>query len=129
MTNTEKKNSGLAAILSFFVVGLGQIYNGQVIKGIMLFVGTFILCISVIGIIIAIPIWIWNVFDAASCARCVNGEKKTSIVGRLNAYTERTKTKTEDLKNSEDYKEKIAKNEKDFRWLVGDTIADKWIKL
>src|SRR4030042_4051108 len=32
------KNPGLAAVLSFFVVGLGQIYNGQIGKGLLMLV-------------------------------------------------------------------------------------------
>jgi len=31
-----EKNAGIAAVLSFFVTGLGQIYNGQIFKGILL---------------------------------------------------------------------------------------------
>ena len=33
------KNPGLAAVLSFFYMGLGQIYNGQIAKGIAFIVG------------------------------------------------------------------------------------------
>lgn len=33
----NRKNSGLAAVLSFFWCGLGQIYNGQILKGAGLF--------------------------------------------------------------------------------------------
>jgi len=29
------KNAGMAAILSFFWTGLGQIYNGQILKGLI----------------------------------------------------------------------------------------------
>ena len=32
------KNPGLAAVLSFFYMGLGQIYNGQISKGIIFIV-------------------------------------------------------------------------------------------
>ncbi len=32
----EKKSSGIAAVLSFFLTGLGQIYNGQILKGLIL---------------------------------------------------------------------------------------------
>jgi len=32
------KNSGLAAVLSFFFTGLGQIYNGQIGKGVVLII-------------------------------------------------------------------------------------------
>lgn len=40
MTSEEKQkiNPGLAAILSFFFSGLGQIYNGQITKGLLLVV-------------------------------------------------------------------------------------------
>lgn len=31
----SQKNPGLAAELSFFISGLGQIYNGQILKGII----------------------------------------------------------------------------------------------
>ena len=30
------KNAGIAAVLSFFISGLGQIYNGQIIKGLFI---------------------------------------------------------------------------------------------
>ncbi len=32
----RKKSSGVAAVLSFFWTGLGQVYNGQVLKGLAL---------------------------------------------------------------------------------------------
>ena len=34
----ERKNEGLAAVLSFLFFGLGQIYNGQIGKGILFIV-------------------------------------------------------------------------------------------
>ena len=35
--NTQpKKNPGLAAVASFFFAGLGQIYNGEILKGVLL---------------------------------------------------------------------------------------------
>ncbi len=33
-----KKSAGLAAVLSFFISGLGQIYNGQILKGLIIIV-------------------------------------------------------------------------------------------
>jgi TM2 domain-containing membrane protein YozV len=42
---TSQKSSGLAAILSFFWCGLGQIYNGQILKG--------------VGLMIVYPIFAW----------------------------------------------------------------------
>jgi hypothetical protein len=35
---TAGKNPGIAAVLSFFWAGLGQIYNGEISKGILLLV-------------------------------------------------------------------------------------------
>jgi hypothetical protein len=32
----DKKSAGLAAILSFFYIGLGQVYNGQIAKGLLM---------------------------------------------------------------------------------------------
>lgn len=32
----DKKNPGLAAVLSFFIIGSGQIYNGDIGKGLLL---------------------------------------------------------------------------------------------
>ncbi len=36
--HSDPKNSGIAAVLSFFWCGVGQIYNGQIFKGIMFIV-------------------------------------------------------------------------------------------
>ncbi len=46
----EKQNPGVAAVLSFIFNGLGQIYNGQIAKGlvIMLF-STIAMAITLIG--------------------------------------------------------------------------------
>ena len=32
------KSAGLAAVLSFLIPGLGQIYNGHIVKGLMIVV-------------------------------------------------------------------------------------------
>jgi TM2 domain-containing membrane protein YozV len=47
----ERKSTGIAAVLSFFYPGLGQIYNGQILKGflflaiqtILIFIAIFII--------------------------------------------------------------------------------------
>ena len=38
LSSTVTKNPGLAAIISFFFPGLGQIYNGEIGKGILFIV-------------------------------------------------------------------------------------------
>lgn len=70
-----QKNPGLAAILSFFIVGLGQIYNGQIGKGIGLMVAAMIsglLCTVVIGFILLPAVWIYAIYDAYKTAEKIN---------------------------------------------------------
>lgn len=56
--------NGVAAILSFFIAGLGQLVKGQFLKGITIFVVFVVSAISVVGVPIAIIVWIWNIVDA-----------------------------------------------------------------
>ena len=74
----EKKNSGLAAVLSFLFVGLGQIYNGQIGKGILFIIIGVVLIFSMILLIgfILYPIfWILNIYDAYETAKKINAGK------------------------------------------------------
>ena len=57
----NKRSPGLAALLSFIIAGAGQIYNGQIGKGLLiLFTGWLI-----------IP-WIYGIFDAYNTAGKIN---------------------------------------------------------
>ena len=70
------KKSGVAAVLSFLIPGLGQIYNGQIIKGIQFIVISVILSvltIILIGFILYPIFWIYTIIDAYN----VGGVKKT----------------------------------------------------
>jgi TM2 domain-containing membrane protein YozV/RNA polymerase subunit RPABC4/transcription elongation factor Spt4 len=70
----QRKNEGIAAVLSFLFTGLGQIYNGQIAKGI-LFVVVGIVFAGLIFVLIGIlyPIfWIYNIYDAYSTAKKIN---------------------------------------------------------
>nr|WP_294999106.1 zinc ribbon domain-containing protein [uncultured Methanobrevibacter sp.] len=65
------KNPILAAILSFFIIGLGQIYIGLTKKGIILFVSAIvcgILGLIIIGWILWIIVWIYGIYDAYNSA-------------------------------------------------------------
>jgi len=64
--DTEKQRSpGIAAVLSFVLPGMGQIYNGQVGKGVVF----FILFVALFWtVIIPIIIWFVAIFDAHSYA-------------------------------------------------------------
>lgn len=69
------KNAGLAAVLSFFFTGLGQIYNGQIGKGILFIIIQIInigLMFLVIGFITYPIVWIWGMFDAYRTAEKIN---------------------------------------------------------
>jgi TM2 domain-containing membrane protein YozV len=69
------KNPGMAAVLSFFWMGLGQIYNGQVAKGIFFMVCyaiSFILMFVIIGFITTPILFIWGIVDAYRSAEKIN---------------------------------------------------------
>jgi TM2 domain-containing membrane protein YozV len=76
------KNPGVAAVLSFFWAGLGQIYNGEISKGILLLVLYFIsawLMFVVIGFITTPILWIFGMVDAYRTAEKINAG---AVVGR-----------------------------------------------
>jgi TM2 domain-containing membrane protein YozV len=61
------KSAGLAAVLSFFISGLGQIYNGQILKGLIIIVVQIIngaLTTILIGWIPLAIVWVWAIIDA-----------------------------------------------------------------
>ncbi|MRH42730.1 hypothetical protein GH741_08520 [Aquibacillus halophilus] len=69
------KNSGLAAVLSFLFCGLGQIYNGQIGKGVGFIVAYAIsglLMFVLIGFITTPILWIWGMVDAYKVAEKLN---------------------------------------------------------
>ena len=61
----NKKSPTTAAFLSFLWTGLGQIYNGQVAKGIFLWI--FCLIGLLCGLIVGILIWLYGMWDAYTC--------------------------------------------------------------
>lgn len=71
----DRKNPGVAAVLSFFWAGLGQIYNGQLAKGIgfMVLYGFSVLLIFVlIGLLLAPIVWLIGMWDAYHTAQQYN---------------------------------------------------------
>ncbi len=71
------KNPGLAAVLSFFWMGLGQIYNGQIAKGvgfIVLYGASWLLMIVLIGFITTPLLWLYGIWDAYKSAERINRE-------------------------------------------------------
>lgn len=94
----EKQNPGVAAVLSFVFNGLGQIYNGQIAKGLLIilvssiamivmligavFLGHFILSgflypvefvtgaiMLFLGIAVIVVLGIYNIYDAYNTAQ------------------------------------------------------------
>ncbi len=69
------KNPGIATVLSFFFMGLGQIYNGQISKGILfiiLYVISLALIFVIVGFITTPILWIWGMVDANNSAKEIN---------------------------------------------------------
>ncbi|MDQ0159938.1 hypothetical protein [Alkalibacillus salilacus] len=70
-----QKNAGLAAVLSFLFSGLGQVYNGEIGKGVIFMVAyaiSALLMIVIIGFITTPIIWIWGMIDAHKSAERIN---------------------------------------------------------
>ena len=75
------KNAGLAAVLSALWCGLGQIYNGQMAKGIVFMIiqcFNALLMIIFIGFITYPLMWIWGMVDAYQQAEKINQYNKHS---------------------------------------------------
>ena len=79
-SSQQIKNPGLAAVLSFFFAGLGQIYNGQLGKGLILMVIdvlNFFLIFILIGFVTGLITKIYAISDAYNTAKRINsGEIK-----------------------------------------------------
>lgn len=82
-TQQPPKNPTLAAILSFLINGLGQVYNGQIGKGILIFVIQIVnalLTTVIIGFITLPIVWIWSIYDAYKVAQRINEEAAQHVV-------------------------------------------------
>lgn len=68
MLPVKRKEPAVALLLSFFMPGLGQIYNGDVGKGILFLIGFWVLVWIFIGWIF----WLWAMIDAHQSATDIN---------------------------------------------------------
>ena len=71
------KDPGIAAVLSCLCTGLGQIYNGELLKGIVLMciqVFNVLLMFLLIGFITFPAVWIYVIWDAHETAKKSNAE-------------------------------------------------------
>jgi TM2 domain-containing membrane protein YozV len=71
VTAPKQKNPILAAIGSFFIPGLGQVYNGEgFVKGLLYLIGTLIGWI--ILFIPGLAIWLFGIYKAYKVAKDMN---------------------------------------------------------
>jgi TM2 domain-containing membrane protein YozV len=69
---TSGRSPLLAGILSFLVTGLGQLYNGEIQKGLMMFVGVMIGAMVLNWFLFGIcslGLMLWSVTDAYQVAK------------------------------------------------------------
>jgi len=69
----EEKSSFIAILCSFFIPGLGQVYNGETEKGFLVFFGTLIGVF--IFIIPGLIVWIYGLYDAYTTAKKMNNKE------------------------------------------------------
>ncbi|MBR1966342.1 MAG: hypothetical protein IKA22_07010 [Lentisphaeria bacterium] len=68
------KSPFLAELLSCLIVGVGQMYNGQVAKGVVLLIATAIIGSATLGIGYFV-LWLIAIIDAGKIARKINAGK------------------------------------------------------
>jgi len=68
MPYVKRKEPAVALLLSFLLPGVGQIYNGDIGKGIAFMIGFWVLVWIGIGIVF----WIWAMIDAYKSATNIN---------------------------------------------------------
>ncbi len=77
------KNPSISAVLSAFWVGIGQIYNGEIVKGMVLGliygVSIGLIFYNIWFILATIGIWIWGIFDSFGSANIINKKLSRSV--------------------------------------------------
>jgi TM2 domain-containing membrane protein YozV len=69
------RNPGVAAILSFLFMGLGQAYNGEIAKAVVfliLYALSIFLTFFLIGFVTIPILWIWSIVDAYRSSKKMN---------------------------------------------------------
>ena len=75
MTPQPLKNPGVAALLSFLIPGIGQMYNSEISKGVIFFLAGWIVFIPVVGWIVRLGLSIWAAIDAHKVALAWNEQQ------------------------------------------------------
>ncbi len=69
------KNPGTAAALSFFLIGLGQVHNGEKAKAaafLFLYAVSIFMTVFLIGFVTIPILWIWSMIDAYKSSQKMN---------------------------------------------------------
>lgn len=75
----DGKSPGLAAVLSFLIPGLGQLYNGDVLAGVMLFIAVVACVVTsffIVPAFIALILWVWGIVNAYNAAESRNRRRR-----------------------------------------------------
>ena len=70
LVHSEEKSPWVATLCSFFIPGLGQVYNGDTAKGVAIFLG--ILVGSFLLFIPGLLVWLFGLYDAYTTAKKMN---------------------------------------------------------
>ena len=73
------KSPGIALLLSLLICGVGQMYNGQVGKGILMLLG----CLAAWMILLGWIVWIWSMVDAYQTAKKMNLRYQQRVLAGL----------------------------------------------
>ena len=68
MPGAGQSGNVIAAVCSFFLPGLGQLVQGRVALALVMFVlagGAYALSFLILPLIVAIPVHLWSIIDAA----------------------------------------------------------------
>jgi TM2 domain-containing membrane protein YozV len=80
------KNPAVAAILSFFFMGLGQAYNGEIAKAVVfliLYAISIFLTFFIIGFVTIPILWIWSIVDAYKSSQKIKWPKGNTPLRHL----------------------------------------------
>jgi TM2 domain-containing membrane protein YozV len=76
---TAQKSPGVALLLSLLICGVGQMYNGQIAKGILMLIG----CILAWSFYLGWIVWLWGMVDAYSTAKDMNLRYQQRVIAGL----------------------------------------------
>lgn len=115
---STSKDPGLAAVASFIIPGLGQVYNGQIAKGIVAGVIVVGLAITVVGLVVAIPLWLYLVYDAYKVAESYGTDPESrdstneplKVRMTINEALRRYQRRTNDTERVEDVRKRFGKS-------------------